>query len=303
MAKRRKKSRLRFSEDDYYKTKGITREEAEDSDFYPCIFKPRWALLPMMLGIGIFIWQLCFLPPLEYYWQPISGFFCLFFLCVMGYFEKNSKHLLQWFYSLLGLLAIFITPYCLSFLLLFILVVWLLWPWGFAATLKDKGYPKIGIIVGVLIFSAGTAAFYLFGWDITQRAYHTIIFPYTGNSIQKIIFERKDHAPLVISEPAETEKIVSAWKTYLFDAGHGRWLPPYDIDAHEPWQCRVIYRSGEEKNYIVASGLRRTSDSVCVIDTTQRRKFDLCPWKHAYQSPELYRVLHPLLWDADRRLK
>lgn len=302
MAKCRKKSRIQISEDDYYRTKGISREEAEAGDFYSCIFKPRWALLPMVLAIGIFIWQLCFLPPLEYYWQPISGFLCLFFLCMMGYFEKNAKHLLQWFYSLLGLLAIFITPYCLSFILVFILVVWLLWSWGFAATFKDKGYPKIGMIVGILIFSVGATAFYLFGWNIIARqAYDSIIFPYTGNSIQKIVFERKDRAPLEISESAEIEKIVSAWKTYLFDAGHGRWLPPYDIEAHQPWQCRVIYRNGEEKNYIVASGLRRTPDSICVIDTTRYRKFDLWPWKRASQSPELYKVLHPLLWNPNRK--
>lgn len=304
MTKRRKKSRIQISEEDYYRTKGITREEAEESDFYPCIFKPRWALLPMILAIGIFIWQLCFLPPLEYYWQPVSGFLCLFFLCMMGYFEKSSKRLLQWFYALLGLSAIFITPYCLSFILVFILVVWLLWSWGFAATFKDKGYPKIGMIVGILTFSVGATAFYLFGWNIIARqAYDSIIFPYTGNSIQKIVFERKDRAPLEISESAEIEKIVSAWKTYLFDAGHGRWLPPYDIEAHQPWQCRVIYRNGEEKNYIVASGLRRTPDSICVIDTTRYRKFDLWPWKRAYQSPELYKVLYPLLWNSNRKEK
>lgn len=304
MTKRRKKSRAQIFRDNYRRTKGISRKKAEASDFLPCIFKPRWALLPMVLAIGIFIWQLCFLPPLEYYWQPISGFLCLFFLCMMGYFEKNAKHLLQWFYSLLGLVAIFITPYCLSFILVFILVMWLLWSWGFAATFKDKGYPKIGMIVGILIFSVGATAFYLFGWNIIARqAYDSIIFPYTGNSIQKIVFERKGRAPLEISESAEIEKIVSAWKTYLFDAGHGRWLPPYDIEAHQPWQCRVIYRNGEEKNYIVASGLRRTPDSICVIDTTRYRKFDLWPWKRAYQSPELYKVLYPLLWNSNRKEK
>lgn len=301
MTKRRKKSRVQISGDDYRRTEGISRKKADTGDFLPCIFKPRWALLPMVLAIGIFIWQLCFLPPLEYHWQPIAGLLCLFFLCMMGYFEKNSNHLQQWFYSLLGLLTVFITPYCLSFILVFIIIVWLLWPWGFAATFKAKGYPEIGMIVGILIFSAGATAFYLIGWNTIRQAYDAIIFPYTANSIQKIVFERKDRAPLEISESAEIEKIVSAWKTYLFDAGHGRWLPPYDIEAHQPWQCRVIYRNGEEKNYIVASGLRRTPDSICVIDTTRYRKFDLWPWKRASQSPELYKVLHPLLWDPNRK--
>lgn len=297
MSKRKRKTQTRLA--DYYKAKGITSEEAEASDYVPCIFKKRWALLPMTLAGGVWLWYFCTLPPLEFGWLL---FFVVVFAVVLLYmacWEKQGIRPIQWIMGIVTLICFYLMPYCASLLLWFILLIWILWTYGFSSNQWKRGRRKTALALALFFFAFGATAFYFIGLKIVHMGYVALTLPHTAEQVETIEFHSFGKTPVIVSSAPEIRKIMASWQMYIW-ATRGRFSEPYVVEAHQPWECRIHYRNGQIKTFTVSLGLRRTAKALCVIDTTPTRIPDWFGGSRDYQSPELYETLYPLLWAAKR---
>ncbi|WP_288559376.1 hypothetical protein [uncultured Victivallis sp.] len=251
--------------------------------------------LQVALAGGVWLWYVFALPPLESGWL---FFFVVVFTVVslhMAVWEKQGMRPIQWIMGIVTLICFYLMPYCSSLPLWFIVLIWIFWPYGFAADQSKRGRRKTAVALAVFFFGFGAAAFSFAGLKIVHGGYMALTLPHTADQVQTIEFKRHGKAPVLVSSASEIRKIITSWRMYVW-ATSGRFGGRYDVEAHQPWTCEIRYRDGRVKTFTVALGLRRTVDSLCVIDTTPNRIPGLFGFGKDYQSPDLYKALYPLLW-------
>ena len=177
--------------------KRIDSQEAEKSDYVSCIFKPRLALTPIALALGVWFWRYFTLPDAiekMYAWTVLGVYgVCL---CYMAMMEKNRQDFpvfMQWGLGVIILGAVWINQIVgvQFFLLLLISWIWFALLTYFPYTFFRKGKRRIAILIFAGILIVGGLLYPITGGVFLNQYYREVLLSNTDNdAVQEIHFRQ-----------------------------------------------------------------------------------------------------------------
>ncbi len=291
-----RKKKRRITKKDYYRMKGIKPEDAEKDDYLPLIFKPRLAVIPMFLAVAVWLWRLFWGPELEFSIDWTFGIVLFIGLSQVAILECRKERFLQWGVGMVYLLTAVLLARCFWVILIFSAGIFFVFSVVPATELWKEGKKTQALLVGVLIFVLSGSVFMVSGGVCMYRGGQAILFPYTAESVEKIVF-RQNGRNLQIDSPKEIARIVEAWDMYFFlkRTRPYRGAQPYSLEGRPQWHCTIYRKDGGRQEFLLALGLNRQSQSFYVETIDPPEWFNPFGMAQTFQCPKLYPVLQPIL--------